>query len=79
MFSTTIVAMASEANNTKGPLQVHSLGFFSVLDDHRPARPLLGCQLPTLDTNYRSRVSFKSFTYIAALLLSTYRVSAAFG
>ena len=44
-----------------GPLQVYSLGFFSVLDDHRLAGPLLGCQLPTLDTNYSFMVSFKSF------------------
>ena len=44
-----------------GPLQVYSWGFFSVLDDHRPVGPLLGCQLPTLDPNYRSQVGFKSF------------------
>ena len=29
---------------------------FFVLEAHRPAGPLLGCQSPTLDTNYRSRV-----------------------
>ena len=31
---------------------------------HRPAGLLLGCQLPTLDENYRSRVVFKSFTVL---------------
>ena len=41
----------------KGVVWVHAhLGFFSVLNNHRSARPLLGCQLPTLDTDYRSRV-----------------------
>ena len=33
----------------------------AALDDHSPAGPLLGCQLPTLDPNYRSKVGFKSF------------------
>ena len=39
-----------------------SLGFFLVLDNPRTAGLLLRCQLPTLDTNYWSRVSFESFT-----------------
>ena len=30
--------------------------FFLVLDNHRPPRPLLGCQSLTLDTIYRSQV-----------------------
>ena len=38
-----VVRVYSEALEI-GPLQVYSLGFFSVLDDHRPAGPLLGCQ-----------------------------------
>ena len=53
----TLVWVYSEALEI-GPLQVYSLGFFSVLD---PAGLLLGCQLPTLDPNYWSQVGFKSF------------------
>ena len=55
-----LVRVYSEAPEI-GPLQLYSLGFFSVLDDHRPVGPLLGCQLPTLDLNYRSQVGFESF------------------
>ena len=46
-----------------GVVRVHSealLDLFLVLDDHRPAGRLQGCQLPTLDTNYQSLVGIKS-------------------
>ena len=42
------------------------------------AVPLLGCQLPTLDTNYRSRVSFKFFTVYICVSVTCCLVSCYF-